>query len=437
MTALCGGGTSGPNPTAAAVVSVTLDFLALATDTYEIEWLAQALGAVTPFSSYVLSTFCATDPPAMPSWTLAESTALQALDLLSPDFASGAAKIPDWIANVVWANYCQCNTGTYTPAANPATPVGTPIPTGTTGLGVTAPCLIGSFNPANDFSGTQAGVASGSSPPSDFMSVPAGATSIQWITRVDEGSATPHGSYETTLQFYATDKSTLLGASAAQTIVINTALGTLQDRLWLSGVTAGQATPAWTGTNQTFDQYVCSLGQTVNLPAGTAYIGCTYDAFANSGDEITAYVCVFCGGATPGASTSSGCCATDPALLAIVNAILTSVTLLQRQVAPFAYVLGTSHSVSGTGYFAVQGLLGVEVTLTTIGPEIGVELGWPDALYGAGWINWGTADGWTAREYIDSSPFLSFPSEAGQYTLIGYSLPGTSEATIVEISREA
>jgi hypothetical protein len=437
MTALCGGGTSAANPTAAAVVSVTLDFLSLATDTYEIEWLAQALGAVGPFVPYTLSTFCATDPPAMPTWTLAESTALQALDILSADFASGAAKIPNWVANVVWNSYCQCTSGTYTPAANPATPAGTPIPTATTGLTTNTACLQAEFNPANSFSGSQAGLVSGAQY-TGFMAVPAGATSIQWVSRCTEVGPTPHGSYVSTLKFYASDHSTVLGTTFGQQITINTAHGTGQDRLWSVSTTDGIALPASLppGLPSGFIQAVCQYGTTTQLPLGTAYIGCTYTALANSGDTITCYVATYCGGDTPGGSQAQGCCPVSPAQTALLNSILSTVTLLQRQTAPFAYVLGTSHSVSGTGSITVQGLLGVKVTLATIGPEIGQEAGTPDALFSAGWINWGTADGYTAREYIANSPFLSMPAEAGQYTLVGYSFPSSVSATIVEISRE-
>ena len=110
--------------------------------------------------------------------------------------------------------------------------------------------------------------------------------------------------------------------------------------------------------------------------------------------------------------------------------------LIQRQLAPFAYVHGTVHTgISGNGQLAVSGLLGVAVDVTTLPARAGRTSGDPDQLYDVGWINVGTADGFGPRQFISSNPFILRPVP-GDMTLIGYSIPADVVVTITELVRE-
>jgi hypothetical protein len=112
-------------------------------------------------------------------------------------------------------------------------------------------------------------------------------------------------------------------------------------------------------------------------------------------------------------------------------------TLIQRQVAPFAYVPGTAHAaLTGAGQFAVQGDIGISVDVTTVPGRAGSEYGNPLNLFDLGWLNVGTADGWVHRELITANPFLYLPPDMGVMTLVGYSLSPDVVATITELVRE-
>jgi hypothetical protein len=132
-------------------------------------------------------------------------------------------------------------------------------------------------------------------------------------------------------------------------------------------------------------------------------------------------------------------CVTDPATMALLEQILQYVTLIQRQAVPFAYVAGTVHSgLTGSGTIAVQGLIGAIVEITsTLGDTIGEAAGDPPFLYSAGWLNWGSVDGYIPRQFLEATTTLSLPPEAGAYTSLNYSLPPGVTVTITELSRES
>lgn len=118
--------------------------------------------------------------------------------------------------------------------------------------------------------------------------------------------------------------------------------------------------------------------------------------------------------------------------VAIVNQ---TTQLIQRQHVPFAYVPGTLHSgLTGAGQFAVQGILGLAVQLTTLPPGIGSTSDDPVEYFGAGWISTGTPDGWRRTSPIAHNPFwLDVQPED---TLVGYTFEPGVVANIEEFLRE-
>lgn len=176
-----------------------------------------------------------------------------------------------------------------------------------------------------------------------------------------------------------------------------------------------------------FHQPLSQLSFTQNLFPIATVTHYVYHLNADGGSgsiNVDASLRVYCNGDTPG--TQSACCPPDTATQSYLDSIFRLVSLIQRQAAPFSYVLGADHpGLTGNGVLNVSELLGMKLTPGTLPPDVGVAVGDPDTLWLDSWINWGNADGWTAREFLRSSPHLSLPAAAGQFTRLGYSLrPG-------------
>jgi hypothetical protein len=159
---------------------------------------------------------------------------------------------------------------------------------------------------------------------------------------------------------------------------------------------------------------------------------------ATPGDKTTVEIIGYCDGSPSAAGGQQPCCPPDPTLQAVVNAILETVRLIQRQSVPFAYVPGAAHeSLTGSGELDIQGVLGIKVTPAAVPSWAGVTGGDPDELWLESWVTWGNADGWAERIWLRHAPQVSFPPMAGQYTKLGYTLAPGLEVDIVELVREA
>ncbi len=113
------------------------------------------------------------------------------------------------------------------------------------------------------------------------------------------------------------------------------------------------------------------------------------------------------------------------------------VTLIQRQKVPFAYLLGTSSSgLTGSGDIAVQAILGLSVSLTTVPVSWGRTADVPARLIPkAGAVQLKTADGYTDElqlHYLQQL-LLDVP---GDITQVHYSLRPGIVATIQQLLRE-
>jgi len=144
-------------------------------------------------------------------------------------------------------------------------------------------------------------------------------------------------------------------------------------------------------------------------------------------------------------TTVGPCCPPDPILTGLIMQLAQQLalvsrdlTLVQRQAVPFGYVPGANHTgLSGAGELAIADLLGARVTITATTPgTIGSSAGNPERLFGAGYVQWGSADGFTPRVWLDQVETLTFPPYAGAYTLLAYSLPPGVVVDILELERE-
>lgn len=111
-------------------------------------------------------------------------------------------------------------------------------------------------------------------------------------------------------------------------------------------------------------------------------------------------------------------------------------TLIQRQAAPFGYVLGTVHSgLTGAGSFTVGDILGLSVNVTTVPARFIPRGADPQTYDRLGWVNTGTTDGWQRATEIRHNPELILPID-GAVTEVGYDLADDVVVTITELVRE-
>lgn len=394
MTALCGGGTSGPKSGVAETIIFGAGELATLLEQSGNPWLvfaAPLLGVI----SYDAINLCQTDPPTIPTFTKAEANAVLGLTL-GADFTSGIAKFRDLVYVLIWNQLCQC---TSAPQPTPPPPVQPP-----SGFAVQTTknyCAEDtSHESGQQFSASGQGNVT-------IGTVGAGATSVEWF-----GTVTPQSGINFNPNFTLSFRNGLSGGAGIHPI------GTVS--LPQSGAFSYVfAVPQGFGTTS-----ISSVYNPVSSSSGVVLI--SWDVGSNCG------------------SASNQCCPPDPQIANLVNQIndlanqiLTAVTLVQRQAVPFAYVPGTAHNgLSGHGELSVSGLLGAKITPSAIPSWAGVVSGDPDALWLDSWINWGNADGWTSREFLRASPYVSLPQLAGQFTKIGYSLAPGLTVDLVELLRE-
>lgn len=393
MTALCGGGTSAPTVGASAVTLLASGFIAVALDRFGAGWLKW----VIPFLSFpelTLSTFCAGDPPAIPTFTSAESKALLNLQL-GADFDSGLAKFGDLVEHLAWYDLCHCTSGSLTalPAAA-APPAGTPIYTPAAPQAAAA-CSSGSlvFSQDNTVSSTNNNLSP------TFLPWPAGATSLRahLVTAPASGAAT------FSLQ--------LLAFSANQAPLsyppVSIPAGA-QDVTFYYQLPFG-----CTGVNER-----------TSLVSGTGLTSFNY------------HFDVFCNGAPP-SGTIVPCCPPDPATEIQLESILRMVTLIQRQSVPFAYVPSTVHTgLSGAGTLAISGLLGAKIAMTTLPGPLGRAGSFPLEIFDAGFITFGTPDGYPSSYRLEHDPQLILPPRCSAFTQLAYDLHPGVVVTITELLRE-
>lgn len=357
--------------------------------------LAGFIGAVT----YNLSTFCASDPPAVPSFT-----AQDVVDLLNPynPITYGAAqdKFQDLVGAYAWYQVCKCDSvATPSPPSPPSAPTNMPAinpPSVAPGYPTGQPCQTTQYSidvVGDNTNHSQADVY-----------LPAGATYVRLTGVFTDMTTPPTPDSSVTIQFL----------DAANNLY--------------GGYTVG-----YTGAIHNVH-----VGQGALLPAYNRF---RVTAFGGTGQPTRPFdvsVEIFCG-TTPGAGGGPypTPCPTDPFVLGLLEQILALVTIVQRQAAPFAYVTGAAHpGLTGRGSISVQGLLGAKIEVTSMGSITGEALGDPDVLWDAGWVNWGSADGVSPRQFITAAETLTLPSLAGQYTQLHYSLEQGVTITITELERE-
>lgn len=390
MTALCGGASSGPKPGAALVVDYSTGVLAELLEEASAGWLTPVL----PFLSLIplsLNVFCASDPPPVPVFTVAEADAIRQLTL-GPDFDSGITKALDWCQNMIWNDACQCLGGVYTPPVAPVQPNGSITIIEARGPNV-PPCnsvdwpgsvaATGNINCAdsNDFWFTDNSNATVGT--HTIISVPNGPPVIQFVT-------VPTGG-------------TFLNLDTR-----SSACGT-----FFRGAEAVPATA--TGVNITNHVF--------------------YDSAANL-TQRTVHLDWFCNGDLP-TTPLQPCCPPDTATQATLEHILDLVLSMQRNYAPFAYTKGNTHAgLANSGSIAISRLIGVQVTITAVPPTSSSMPGNPLYIRDLGWISASEVDGMIEERRVSQQQFTWFPRLMPLADHLNYALTAGTTATIVELLAE-
>lgn len=394
MTSICpSGGTSSARPGYAATVAMTVPAIGALLNNIPTPW-AVAFAALLGLVNYDLGVFCTIDPPTLP--TLVAQDFLDILTLDNP-VAHGVAqrKLQDFVSYYAWFQYCQCDSAvTPLPTAPQAQPTGMPAinPPGGGVYPTGAPCYT-FVDSSNNME------ARGDS---NFHPLN-GATSLAIsVSTAAETLVSPH-TFTVFVSFF----------DATPTFT-----GSKSWNINATGITNTTPAAVPAGSTQFRLGTATTNGDTANRPWTAQYD----------------FYCGFPGGAGP--SVAPVPCVADPFTTLMLQQILQLVTLIQREAVPFAYVPGPAHSgLTGSGTVAVQGILGVLLNVS-VPARSGLEVGTPDTVFGVGWLNFGTADGYTDRVFIHTDSQLVYPPVAGQFTLVGYSLEPDVSMTMTELLRE-
>lgn len=360
------------------------------------QWLAPYVPFIAPIQ-LDLNAFCALEPPELPTIDASDVWSLMSKDVVGIGL-SGGYKFAQLMHYLAWYRFCKCTTGS-TPAlpSAPSAPTGLPAvnPPSYVSPPSSAPCIKVDDTPV-DYSPNNGLNSRGIA-----VWGQRNATAIKWT--FDVTVITPPGPNIT--------------VTVKQWDANNGQIQTYARGFVLNHFTGFSYTASKVGTSTFSDVTVQADGT-----AGLTRVGTHTE--------------VYCDGNVPG-GTLSPCCPPDNIAQGQLAAILDTVTLLQRQMAPFATVDGGVHSgLTGTGELTVQGLVGARVDLSTPPPGVGLVYGTPDALFEAGFIAWGNADGWSRAEPITAIHYKSTPYAASLSTKIGYTLPPGVTASITELRRE-
>lgn len=373
------------------MVQYAAGLLAAIFATYDLAWLIPVIPFVG-LAPLTLSTFCTHDPPSAPTFTAAETTAMLQLQF-GPDFDSGLGKLADLALYTIWYNTCECTSGTPVPIAPPAPPSGTPITIYPPGTGVQA---------CQRYQTTQYLTAGGAAFNYEMPPLPSGRTSVQI------NCSSPPQSAAQTITFegrWVTSTNVLIN-EVSQSVLQAT-----------NGATLSKSAPI-TGSPHHIEARITAAGN----------VGQVY--------QCNLEVLVYCNGDQPSPG-STPCCPPDTTVMAYLDNLTKLVTLIQRQSVPFAYVPSTVHSaLSGAGDFAIQGLLGVRIEVTTLPTRAGLAGSSPTEYFDLGWVTFGTEDGYPHSVRIERDSQLVLPARCSVFTTFAYDVPADVAIRVTELLRE-
>lgn len=426
MTALCGGGASGPKPGINELVIFGSSELASLLNNKGGFWATLAIG-VLGVVTYDVTQLCATDPPATPTISSAEYDAL--LNLSPPDvFATAVGKLIDLAKIIAWYELCQCNS-----VATPVLPSNTLAPPS----GVTiqdyssSPCvspraLVTWFPPrtnADDSNNitrelfpnldfVRSANASTFFPGTDIAAIPSNWASLDSFTSFVSGNVPGADPYAVDLYTYGADKG----------------IGTLKNAGVVDQIATTHRDPSSGSTN---------FNHTTEVYFSVhARVGGTTVVQGSANYELN----IHCSG-TPVAPIS---CMSDPVLKAMLDqllqccgAIKTQVDTLQRYGLPFAYVTGgVTGGLGGTGSQALGRSVGLKLDVTSYPLTNKTQLGQPTYILDLGWVSVSTPDGLVDEIRLTRQHTTWLSKLIPSATLVGWGLRSGVTLQITELHAE-
>lgn len=400
MTAACGGGTSSAKPGFTLLQTITAWSAGAMLNNVRTQW-AVAIAALIGTLSYDLSVFCTTDPPPIPAIDYTDGIALlNPSDLVS--FLPAQAKFQALVANLAWAQFCKCDSGTApTLPATPTEPANWP-----TINPPQIPPLQGS--PCARHAGNIALVDGFLGPfiPQDgqlYVPTPLPVTFVV-NTKVNADGST---NASVDFQFYFQP---IPGGGGGQ---LQLEWAQAPGSGWQSHTFV---TPSWAYTWFIQNHFV----------TGT------------SGTNTFDYeVDVYCAGTSP-TNPVSPCCPPDTGTQLLLEEILGYLRSIYSGMGgePHSYAEATVHSsLSGSGSFSlVDAALAVKATITTDRPDLGQLPGNPIYLEHRGYIVPLTAEApiATTRKLVYNPQLFILPSLT---EAIGYEFPSGLVVDVTEIVR--
>ena len=355
-------------------------------------WEGAAVGAAIGALTYELTTFCPGGPPAPPTFTVGDITALLGGPAQS-GYNAAVVKMRDFLGGVFWPLLCDCSAGG-TPTISPPSTYPTGAPQTHNVFAPTTPCFT--------FSNVNHSVVGFPSQQQYAQFTPAsGQVPTLFTGQVTAVAGTGY--------FYQVG------------FTIEDGAGTTEHKLsglFTSSQLANVTIPVPSG-------YIKNIWATIYHDSGTQ----------SGGSSITMSGQFYCNGTNPGAQ--SPCCPPDPATQNALDELLRMVTLIQRQLVPFGYILGTTHAgLTGAGTIDISGLLGAKIDPTTIPGSYGRQGTTPEEFFELGWVTFGSPDGYPSSYRVEHDPQLLLPARCSAYTTLAYDLAPGVELTITEVSRE-
>jgi hypothetical protein len=193
----------------------------------------------------------------------------------------------------------------------------------------------------------------------------------------------------------------------------------------------------WQGTRTFTPAIGVAMTVKIPVPKGADSIEVSASCTPGSTDLSQATdTWLYCNNDWPG-QPPAPCCPPDATLQLQIDSILRMVTLLQRQLVPFAYISSTAHAgLTGSGSIAVQGLLGIRIDLTTIPTSNKQDSSFPPFVFDAGWVSMMDSNGFIVETRAHAQHQVFIPPIASDATVIGYSFGAGVVATITELQRE-
>jgi hypothetical protein len=376
LTALCGGGASGPQPGVEANISFNGTSVAAGTILLGLAPELAAIIAVTVAGTVLaVDSFCASDPPADPGITDADFAAVK--NPLNPAaFATAAGRLKDWYLNQYWHSVCECTGAATPPPPTPSLPgpvgTNTGLPTGT----ATQPCWDVTFQanmPATNGTVAQTAwqlwnnpgllnngvVAVNAANPavSDAFTIPAGVTQLHWEVTGD-----------------AFDSGGANGSLVVGTFPSAGSTG-IEHRVFDGGASG----------------FPLSNSGTYTIPAGeTLWNLYTSSAFLQAHTwKIRIYF--YCSGQNP-INPQTPCCPPDPLvqeyLQLIVNLLSNQYTAPANAPPPTSWSDGVRHSgLSGAGTITINPkTIGLRLEVTTPPAGVIIQPGSPNFYWNMGFI---------------------------------------------------